>query len=162
MMKRIALLMFALTVLTGCTMLEKPRNKEFTHSGCASNVEYAPGVPTKADSEVSLLTLIYEDGDLRVTRTNAYMNCSITKYGMECKMFVMDDVIYYEVVESDGPSANCRCLVKEMSSVVTGLKTGKKYKFDYYCSSDHKCYEFEFQEGIRVIIDMTPHYTTYD
>jgi hypothetical protein len=162
MMKRIALLTIALTVLAGCTMLEKTRNKEFTHSGCASNVEYAPGVPTKADSDVSLLTLKYEDGDLRVTRTNASMNCSINKHGMECNVSVKGDVIYYEVIESDGPTANCNCLVKEMSSVVTGLQTGKKYKFHYFCSHGYNPFEFEFEKGLRLVVDLTPHYTTYD
>ena len=147
-MRKVILMALALFVWTGCQEMDEPQAKEFTHTGCAS------GAMTKAagDAEnLSLLILRYEDGDLRVTRTNARMNCSIKQGGIVCESSVDGNVIHYKVYEKDGPNANCICLVEEMSSVVTGLKPGKEYTFDYYCSYGYTPFTFVFKKGLRLV-----------
>lgn len=152
-MKRFLLLMLVLPIWAGCNQKDDPvsRSKEFTHTGCAS------GLATRAssdDGDRSLLTLKYEDGDLRVIRTNAMMNCSIKDHGMVCEATIEGKVIHYTVTETDGPTANCMCRVKEMSSVVTGLKVGKEYTFDYFCSHDYPSFTFVFKKNLVLIKDL--------
>lgn len=85
MCKRIILLLLMLPTWTGCDQKHSFQllSKEFAHSGCASGAE------TKADNDVSLLILKYEEGNLRVTRTNAMMNCSIKQGGLPAKYPLM-------------------------------------------------------------------------
>ena len=149
-MKKLAVLLLLLPILAGCTKSEISRSKEFAHSGCAGDAA------TRAwgnDSDASLLTLKYEDGDLRVTRTNATMNCAIKDGGIICDATVDGNVIRYRVYEKDGPMANCICRVEEMSSLVTGLEVGKKYTFEYSCGFgyNYPSFTFVFKKGLRLI-----------
>ena len=153
MMKRIILLLLVLPIWAGCTQKDNLQlhSKEFSHTGCAS------GVGTKSalnDGEVSLLILKYEDGNLRVTRTNAFMNCSIKNGGIACEVSVEGNNIHYNVYEKDGPSANCMCKVEEMTSLVTGLQTGKEYSlYYYYCTIGYMPISFTFQPGLYLVFD---------
>lgn len=149
-MKRVVFLIFALAVWAGCTKSDVTRSKEFAHSGCASDATTRAG----GDEDVpSLLILKYENGDLRVTRKNAYMNCSIKKGGIACDVSIDGNAIRYSVYEKEGPTANCICLVKEMSSLVTGLQDGKEYIFKY-CPNAYTPITFTFKRGFHQIIDL--------
>ena len=151
-LSRIPLLLITLGLLAGCSKTDANRSKEFTHTGCAYDTRVGE---TRADNdynEPSLLTLKYESGGLRVTRTNAWMNCSIKNNGIACDVSVKGSVISYNVYEKDGPVANCICPVKEMSSLVTGLQEGKEYTLKY-------CYyspiTFTFKKGFHKIVDLS-------
>ena len=140
-MKRTLLIMLALAALAGCTKWNTPDSeentlsKDFKHTGCAADTR---GLYT---DDPSLLTLKYENGDLRVTRTNAELNCAFKERGLTCKAYI---------------EGNCICLVEKMTSVVTGLEKGKEYIFQYsaldfglkpitftFDSSLHKIYDVE-------------------
>ena len=73
-MKKLLLLLLVLPLWTGCYKSLLPKTDEFTHTGCATDAGTRAGL---SQSDVSLLILKYEDGNLRVTRTNATMNCAI-------------------------------------------------------------------------------------
>ena len=122
-MKKLLLILLVLPVWAGCNKSLLPKTDEFTHTGCATDAGTRAGL---SQSDVSLLILKYEDGNLRVTRTNATMNCAIKLNGIACDVSVQGNTIRYSVYEKDGPTANCMCRVEEMSSVVTGLKEGKE------------------------------------
>ena len=147
-MKKTLLLMLILAVFAGCNTLDIPgniREGEVTHSGCAS--------ATKAgldDDNPPLITLRYHDGDLLVTCTNMYMNCSIKNNGIGCHVSVEGDDIHCSFYEKDGPVADCICLVKTMSTVINGLESGKEYNF-YYGS--YNSVKFTFNIGLIQIID---------
>lgn len=154
-MKRFVILLLVLPLWVGCNWKADPwaGNKEFTHTGCAGS----PATKGLFGSDsASLLTLKYEDGGLRVTRTNAEMNCSIKLNGMDCQVSVEGNVIHYWVTEADGPTANCICLVEKMSSVVSGLQEGKEYIFDYSCGvgRSYPSFPFVFKKGFNQIIDL--------
>ena len=111
-MKKILLLLLVLPIWAGCYKSLLPKTDEFTHTGCATDAGTRAGL---SQSDVSLLILKYEDGNLRVTRTNATMNCSIKLNGIACDVSVDGNTIRYRVYEKDGPTANCMCRVAEMS-----------------------------------------------
>ena len=144
-MKRIGFLLLLLPIWAGCNWADDPYygNKEFVHTGCAGS-PFTRGI--NGSEGESLLTIKYEDGGLRVTRTNAVMNCSIKNGGITCSATVDGNVIHYWATETDGPSANCMCLVEEMSSVVTGLQTGKEYTLDYRCEIQYPSITFVFKK----------------
>ena len=147
------LILSAMSVWMGCSKLSATRSKDFTHSGCSAD--------TRANffygDEPSLLVLKYEDGGLRVTRTNSVLNCAIKERGLTCKVQVKGDIIHYYVeYEIDNDlEANCICPVDEMSSLVTGLQEGKEYTF-YFCGLDRylKPVTFTFGKGLHQIIDV--------
>ena len=148
-MKKYLLILLALTVCAGCTKSNALRVKDLTHTGCAGD---AATRAWGSDSDASLLTLKYEDGNLRVTRTNATMNCSIKNNGIACEVSVDGHVVRYRVYEKDGPVANCICRVEEMSSLVTGLEVGKEYTFEYSCGfGNYPSFTFVFKKGLRLI-----------
>lgn len=142
--------MLALVIWAGCTKSDVTRSKQFAHSGCASDATTRAGEDEDAPS---LLILKYENGDLRVTRTNAYMNCSIKTGGIACDVSIDGNVIRYSVYEKNGATANCICRVEEMSSLVTGLETGKEYIFKY-CPNAYSPITFTFKKGLHEIIDV--------
>ena len=76
-----------------------------------------------------------------------------------CDVSVKGDVINYRVYEKDGPTADCMCRVEEMSSVVTGLKEGKEYTFNYSCSigTGIESFTFVFKKGLHLIRDEEPY-----
>ena len=154
-MKKLLLILLVLPVWAGCNKSLLPKTDEFTHTGCATDAGTRAG---SSKSEVSLLTLKYEDGNLRVTRTNATMNCAIKLNGIACEVSVEGNTIRYSVYEKDGPTANCMCRVEEMSSVVTGLKEGKEYTFNYSCSTyGPESFTFVFKKGLHLIRDEEPY-----
>lgn len=152
-MKKLLSILIVLPLFAGCAKYNtKLSSVDFTHTGCASAAGTRAG---SDDSDKSLLILKYEDGDLRVTRTNAMLNCIINVGGeVVCETSVKGNVIHYKVYEysPDGSAANCMCRVAEMSSVVKGLEIGKEYTFDYFCSHGYEPITFVFKKGL-VIID---------
>jgi len=107
------------------------------------------------DDEPSLLVLQYEDGNLRVTRTNATVNCSVQDRGLDCRVQVDGNIIQYVMdYEKDGPDYRCMCAVKKMTSLVTGLEEGKKYDFKYSGIDRNAHYSFTFNKGLLQIIDL--------
>ena len=151
LMKKVIIpILSALAVLAGCSKSNVEHSKDFTHTGCA---ETRAAIP---DDEPSLLTLQYEDGNLRVTRTNATVNCSVKSRGLACWVQVNGNVIEYVMgYEKDGPDAKCMCAVKKMSSLVTGLEEGKKYDFKYSGIDRNAHYSFTFNKDLLQIIDLT-------
>ena len=146
-MKKVLSILLVLPLIAGCTKYNTTlRSEDFTHTGCASAAGTRAG---SDDSEKSLLILKYEDGNLRVTRTNAMLNCVITIGEIICETSVEGNTIHYKVYEyqEDGLSANCMCRVAEMTSVVKGLEEGKEYTFDYYCSHGYEPFTFVFKKG---------------
>ena len=151
-MKKLLSILLVLPLVAGCS---KPnlmlRSEDFTHTGCASAAGTRAG--SSDDSDKSLLILKYEDGNLRVTRTNAMLNCVINIGEIICETAVDGNVVHYKVYEyqEDGLSANCMCRVAEMTSVVKGLEEGKEYTFDYYCSHAYEPFTFVFKKGLVLI-----------
>ena len=148
MRKAIIPLLSALAVLAGCSKSNVDHSKDFTHTGCA---ETRAAIP---DDEPSMLILQYEDGNLRVTRTNATVNCSVKDRGLACRVQVDGNIIQYVMdYEKDGPDAKCMCAVKKMTSLVTGLEEGKKYDFKYSGIDRNAHYSFTFNKDLHQIID---------
>ena len=138
-----------LAVLAGCSKSNVDHSKDFTHTGCA---ETRAAIP---DDEPSLLVLQYEDGNLRVTRTNATVNCSVKDRGLDCRVQVDGNIIQYVMgYEKDGPDAKCMCAVKKMTSLVTGLEEGKKYDFKYSGIDRNAQHSFTFNKDLLQIIDL--------
>lgn len=138
-----------LAVLAGCSKSNVDHSKDFTHTGCA---ETRAAIP---DDEPSLLVLQYEDGNLRVTRTNATVNCSVKDRGLDCRVQVDGNIIQYVMgYEKDGPDAKCMCAVKKMTSLVTGLEEGKKYDFKYLGIDRNAHHSFTFNKDLLQIIDL--------
>ena len=150
MKKVIIPILSALAVLAGCSKSNVEHSKDFTHTGCA---ETRAAIP---DDEPSLLTLQYEDGNLRVTRTNATVNCSVKDRGLTCRVQVDGNVIQYVMdYEKDGPDAKCMCAVKKMTSLVTGLEEGKKYEFGYWGIDRSLAHiPFTFDKDLFKVLDL--------
>ena len=150
-MKRVFWLLIGLTLLAGCQKPVEPVVEGFTYSDC-----------TKGDSDpddpidLSLLTLRYEGGNLQVTRTDAWLNCSFQNRGLVCTVSVKGSDIYYRVdYEKEGAEVKCVCLVSNLSSVVRGLETGKKYSFHYYCCQNYKPFTITCNEGMITVLDVS-------
>ena len=149
MKKVIIPLLAALAVVAGCSKSNVEHSKDFTHTGCAGTRAAFP------DDEPSLLVLQYEDGNLRVTRTNAAVNCSVKSRGLTCSVQVDGDVIVYVMdYEKDGMDVKCMCMVEKMTSLVTGLEEGKKYSFKYSGIDRNAHYSFTFNKDLLQIIDL--------
>ena len=149
MKKVIIPLLAALAVVAGCSKSNVEHSKDFTHTGCAGTRAAIP------DDEPSLLVLQYEDGNLRVTRTNAAVNCSVKSRGLTCSVQVDGDVIVYVMdYEKDGMDVKCMCMVEKMTSLVTGLEEGKKYDFKYSGIDRNAHYSFTFDKDLLQIIDL--------
>ena len=150
-MKKSILIMLALMVWTGCTKSNTLRVKDLTYSGCATSTDTRA---VENEEIVSLLTLKYEDGNLRVTRTNTLVNCSFKDYGLVCNVSIEGNSIHYTVEAKpapDGNETNCLCLVETISSIVTGLETGKEYTFYYAGSPRIEPFTFVFEKGLSLI-----------
>ena len=149
MKKVIIPLLAALAVVAGCSKSNVEHSKDFTHTGCAGTRAAFP------DDEPSLLVLQYEDGNLRVTRTNAAVNCSVKSRGLTCSVQVDGDVIVYVMdYEKDGMDVKCMCMVEKMTSLVTGLEEGKKYSFKYSGIDRNAHYSFTFDKDLFKVIDL--------
>ena len=155
-MKKILLITLALAALAGCSKtdenLNKWRPKSFTHTGCAALTKSG-----LYSDDPSLLTLKYEDGDLRVIHTNAELNCAIKERGLVCEVRIEGNDIYYcvDYELQEAFVANCICPVEEMSSAVTGLETDKEYTLHYSVLSDgYKPITFKFGKDLHQIIDL--------
>ena len=146
-MRRVLFVFLALALLAGCKKEEQAFVEDFTYTDC-----------TKGESELidlSLLTLKYEGGDLRVERADAWMNCSFQNRGLVCSVSVEGSDIYYRVdYEKEGEEVKCVCLVSRMSSLVKGLEPGKKYSFHYYCCQNYIPFSFTFKEGLISVMDV--------
>ena len=147
------IILAVMTIWMGCSKLSTSRSKDFTHTGCAS--------ATRAGSfygdEPSLLTLKYENGELRVTHTNAMLNCAIKDRGLTCKASVEGDEIHYYVdyEKKSDLEADCICTVEKMSSLITNLQEGEEYTFKYSClDRNYKPFTLTFNKGLFLIIDM--------
>ena len=151
MKKTILPILFVLAVLAGCSKSNVEHSKDFTHSGCGgTRADFSD------DDEPSLVILQYEDGNLRVTRTNATVNCSVNERGLTCWVQVDGDVIQYVMnYEKDGPDAKCMCKVEKATSLVTGLEEGKKYSFKYWgIDRNSPILSFTFDKDLHQIIDL--------
>jgi hypothetical protein len=152
MKKAIILLCFALPVLAGCSKLNESRAKDFTHSGCAAGTR----ADAFSDDKPSLLILKYENGNLRVIRQNATMNCSIKERGLVCSAFVKGNALVYQVdYDKAGEELRCVCPVEEMTSLVIGLKEGEEYTFEY-CGIDRDLprFSFTFDKDLYLVKDV--------
>ena len=150
-MKRMFLTLLVLSVCAGCDdegqfSLKKSFSKDFTYTVCAQGTKAGSD-----DGDLSLLTLEYKEGNLLVTRTNARVNCSVKEHGLLCDVSVDGKAIHYKVYEKDGHTANCTCVVGEISSVVTGLRIGEEYTFDYFCSHSYRPLTFTFDEKLYLV-----------
>ena len=123
-MKKVIILLSALAALTGCAKGGFPDSegemlsKEFEHTGCSSETK---GFYT---NDPSLLKIKYEQGDLRVTLTNAELNCAFKERGLKCNAYIEGNILHYDVVyeKDEQMVANCFCLVEQMTSAVAGLE----------------------------------------
>lgn len=160
-MKKFLFIALALAAVAGCTKWIKPDSEEdtlskhFKHTGCSHDTR---GIYT---DDPSLLSLKYENGDLRVTRTNAELNCSFKNLGLTCEAYLEGNIIHYNVVcERAGyGEANCVCLVEKMTSAVTGLERGKEYIFQYSALGfGLKPITFTFDRNLHQIYDVESMY----
>ena len=146
--------MLALVAMTGCSKWGASRSKEFKHTGCSAETRSATSL--FYGDEPSLLTLKYENGDLRVIRTRAVMSCAIKERGLACTVSFKGKEIYYTAdFEKDGYEVDCICPVDELSSCVTGLHEGEEYTFNW-CGIDRYLapVTFTFKKGLHQIIDV--------
>ena len=83
------------------------------------------------------------------------MNCAIKDGGIACDVSVEGNIIKYKVHQKSEFFANCICLVKEMSSVVTGLKEGTNYTLYYWCVDEMPltAIDFTYKKGFRMSLD---------
>ena len=150
-MKKAYLVLGAVLLLVGCSRNEDvlPQSWDFINTGCASATK--GGIYGAEPS----LKLEYTPDGLLVTRKNAEMNCSIKMGGIGCDASVEGGMILYKTYEKNGPSANCICLVEEMSSTVSGLKEGVDYTLYYWCTSELPLVpiDFTYKEGFVMVID---------
>ena len=153
--------MLALAAVAGCTKWNTPDSeentlsKDFKHTGCS------PVTRGLYTDDPSLLTLKYENGDLRVTRTNAELNCAFKERGLTCKAYIEGNVIHYDVVyEQEGIGvADCICLVEKMTSTVSGLEEGQVYVLQYSdLDFSLKPITFTFKKGLHEIYDVVSLY----
>ena len=150
-MKKFLLIMLVLTVCAGCTKSNTLRVKDLTYSGCATSTDTRAG---EDEEIVSLLTLKYEDGNLRVTRTNTMVNCSFKDYGLVCNVSIEGNTIRYGVDAKTAPNGlevDCLCLVEEISSLVIGLEAGKEYTFHADNTPRIEPVTFVFEKGLFLI-----------
>jgi len=146
-MRRLLWLLIGLSLLAGCKK-EEPTVQDFTYTDCVKGMSDI--------IDLSLLTLKYEGGDLKVERADAWMNCSFQNRGLVCSVSVKGSDIYYRVdYEQPGEEVKCVCLVSRMSSLVKGLEPGKKYSFHYYCCQNYKPFSFTFKEGLISVVDVS-------
>ena len=150
-MKKLLLILLALTAWAGCTKSNVLRTKDLTYTGCATSTDTRAAEDGRIES---ILTLKYEDGNLRVTRTNTLVNCSFQDYGIACTVSIEGNIIHYTVEAKpspDGSDTNCLCQVETVSSLVTGLEPGKEYSFHYIPSQGIPSVTFVFKEGLYLI-----------
>ena len=149
-MKKYFMAIFAVLLLAGCGKdgLQVPQTGEIVSTGCAS--ETKAGLFSKGEPK---LILEYTPDGLRVTMKDMEMNCSIKRGGISCYVSVEGNVIHYSAYETDGATANCSCLVEEMSSVVSGLKLGEEYTIYYSCVWALVPIDFTYRKGFRKVID---------
>lgn len=150
-MKKFMLILLVLPIWAGCTKSNALRIKDFTHTVCASSTDTRA---VEDEGIESTLTLKYEDGNLRVTCTNSLVNCSFKDYGLACDVSIEGEAIHYTVdakTAPNGSEADCVCLVETISSLVTGLETGKEYTFDYAGSPRIHPFTFVFDQGLFLI-----------
>lgn len=150
-MKKFLLITFALAALSGCAKWVGEHSKDFTHTGCSTDTR---GLYT---DDPSLLTIKYEDGDLRVTRTNAELNCAFKERGLVCNTRIEGNVIHYDVdyEREEDMVANCICLVEKMTSTVSGLEEGQVYVLQYSdLDFSLKPITFTFKKGLHEIYDV--------
>ena len=150
-MKKYLSILLVLTVCAGCSKSNTLRIKDLTYTGCGTSTDTRAG---EDEETVSLLTLKYENGNLRVTRTNTLVNCSFKDYGLVCNVSIEGNSIHYTVEAKpapDGSETDCLCLVETISSIVTGLETGKEYTFYYAGSPRIEPFTFVFEKGLSLI-----------
>ena len=150
-MKKYLLILLVLTVWAGCSKSNTLRIKDLTYTGCGTSTDTRAG----SDSDIeSTLTLKYEDGNLRVIRTNTLVNCSFQDHGLVCNVSIEGNSSRYTVEAKpspDGLETNCLCLVEEISSLVTGLETGKEYTFYAGNSPRIEPVTFVFEKGLFLV-----------
>ncbi len=155
-MKKLCFVLCAAWLVASCGLIdsEKVRSADFTTTGCAS--ETKSGL-YNADSK---LILDYTSDGLLVTRKNAEMNCAIKDGGIACDVSIEGHVIKYKVHQKSDLSANCICLVKEMSSIVTGLKFGENYTLYYWCMDERPlvAIDFTYTTGLKMVLDPDLYY----
>lgn len=65
------------------------------------------------------------------------------------------NTIHYSVhPDWNGQVADCNCLIKEMSSTVTGLKEGTKYVLDYFCDRKYEPIGFRYKKGLDMHVNL--------
>ena len=150
-MKKYLLILLVLPIWAGCSKSNTLRIKDLTYTGCGTSTDTRAG----SDSDIeSTLTLKYEDGNLRVIRTNTLVNCSFQDHGLVCNVSIEGNSIRYTVEAKpspDGLETNCLCLVEEISSLVTGLETGKEYTFYAGNSPRIEPVTFVFEQGLFLV-----------
>ena len=156
-MKKVIILLSALAALTGCAKGGFPDSegemlsKEFEHTGCSSETK---GFYT---NDPSLLKIKYEQGNLRVTLTNAELNCAFKERGLKCNAYIEGNILHYDVVyeKDEQMVANCFCLVEQMTSAVAGLEKGKDYILQFSVPDFVlKPITFTFNEELHKIFDV--------
>ena len=150
-MKKYLSILLVLTVCAGCSKSNTLRIKDLTYTGCGTSTDTRAG---EDEETVSLLTLKYEDGNLRVTRTNTLVNCSFKDYGLVCNVSIEGNSIHYTVEAKpapDGSETDCLCLVEEISSLVTGLEAGTEYTFYAANTPRIEPVTFVFEKGLFLI-----------
>ena len=156
-MKKVIILLSALAALTGCAKGGFPDSegemlsKEFEHTGCSSETK---GFYT---NDPSLLKIKYEQGDLRVTLTNAELNCAFKERGLKCNAYIEGNILHYDVVyeKNEQMVANCFCLVEQMTSAEESLEKGKDYILQFSVPDFVlKPITFTFNEELHKIFDV--------
>ena len=149
-MKRFFLLLIPALFLFSCSKETTVELVKFTDTGCDKST-LSPATKAGSDSQ---LILAYSEEGLVVTRTNAMMNCSIGQGGISCDVSCEGSDIHCHAYETDGPIMKCICPVKEMSAVISGLRTGREYTLYYVCSdTSFSPISFTYQKGLNLVLD---------
>lgn len=148
-MKRIIFILFSATILLACSKETIVELVKFTDTGCDRN-SLVP--ETKAGSD-SQLILAYSDEGLVITRTNAMLNCSISQGGISCDVSSEENIIECHVYETQGKTLKCMCPVKNMSTIVGGLRLDKEYVLYYSCDGDFAPISFTYSKNLKMVLD---------
>jgi hypothetical protein len=145
-MKKALSLIFLAAILTCCSGFDT--SVELTHTGCVNDTK-----GSSDDNDDPLLYLEQTSAGLAITRMNTYFNCIIRKSDnpLVCDVQIDGSDIYYSVYEREEPTLNCICLVKRVSSTITGLQNDKEYVLHYL---NYIPINFRYHKGLKLTFNL--------
>lgn len=150
-MKQILLPFLTALLFCGCQTIgsENAYSDKFTHTGCASDTKSGMYGATPR------LTFKHAGEGVAIICSDVEMNCVIKTVGISSKQSVNGNTIHYDIYVDSEISANCMCLVHEMTTMVTGLKEGREYTLDLTIEGlRYNPIDFTYKSGLNKTVDL--------